>query len=116
MSALKGVISMALRLRKMLPALMGLGMVACMAAPATAHPQYGYGPNYYRPYHYPYAYAGPSVVIAPPPVYYAPPPPPPVYYAPPPAYYAPPPVYYAPPPYPRHGYYGRPGVSLNLRF
>ena len=66
-----------------------------------------WGPRYY--YHRPA-----PVYYAPRPVYYAPPP---VYYTPPPAYYyAPPPSYHAPAPYPRYGYYGRPGVSLNFRF
>ena len=105
---------MALRHFRTTALLSALGLASGLAATAEAHPQYGYGPHGYRPY--PYAYSGPSVIVAPPPVYYAPPPPPPVYYAPPPVYYAPPPAYYVPAPYPRYGYHARPGVSLNLRF
>lgn len=98
-------------------ALAGLGFTVCAlsAAPAVAHPQYGYGygpSHHHRPNYHPRGQAG--IVIMPPPVVYAPPPP--VYYAPPPAYYAPPPAYYVPAPYPNYGYYGRPGVSLNFRF
>lgn len=104
-------------------ALLALGLVglALSAATVAAHPQYGHGYGYHhRPYHPPRGHGEvviiqPPVRYAPPPVYYAPPPP--VYYAPPPVYYAPPPpVYYAPAPYPHYGHYGRPGVSLNLRF
>ena len=110
---------MTLKLRHL--AILALGSVgfALSGAPASAHPQYGYGQGYYpQPYSYPRG-RGEVVIIqppmryAPPPVYYAPPP---VYYAPPPVYYAPPPAYYAPAPYPRYGYYGRPGVSFNFGF
>jgi hypothetical protein len=101
-------------------ALVGLGFAvsAISVAPAVADSQHGYGRergyhHYYRPHHH-YPRGQAEVLIMPPPVYYAPPPP--VYYAPPPVYYAPPPTYYAPAPYPRYGYYGGPGVSLNLRF
>jgi hypothetical protein len=110
---------MATKFRHLALAVLGFAGCALSALPAVAHPQYGYGYGYpapyqHHPHHYPRGQAG--VVIMPPPVYYAPPPPPPVYYAPPPAYYAPPPAYYVPAPYPNYGYYGRPGVSLNLRF
>ena len=96
-------------------AVLALGMVglALMGAPASAHPQYGYGYGYHhRPHHPPRGHG--EVVIIQPPVRYAPPP---IYYAPPPPYYyAPAPSYHVPAPYPRYGYYGRPGVALNFRF
>ncbi|MCA3285662.1 MAG: hypothetical protein ING09_03845 [Roseomonas sp.] len=111
---------MTLKLRPFAVLALGLVGLALPAAPVIAHPQYGYGYGYHpRPHHTPRGHG--EVVIIQPPVRYAPPPVyfalPPVYYAPPPAYYyAPPPSYHVPTPYPRYGYYGRPGVSLNFRF
>ena len=109
---------MTLKLRHFAVLALGLVGLALPAAPVSAHPQYGHG-HYPQPYPYPRGHG--EVVIIQPPVRYAPPPvyyaPPPVYYAPPPAYYyAPPPSYHVPAPYPRYGYYGRPGVSLNFGF
>jgi hypothetical protein len=109
---------MATKLHLLALAGLGFAVSAISAAPAVADPRHGYGRergyhHYYRPHHH-YPRGQAEVLIMPPPVYYAPPPP--VYYAPPPVYYAPPPAYHAPAPYPRYGYYGRPGVSLNLRF
>lgn len=89
---------MALKLHHLAVFALGLAGLALSGAPASAHPQYGYGHGYYpRPNPYPRGHG--EVVIIQPPVRYAPPP-----------------VYYAPAPYPRYGYYGRPGVSLNFRF
>ncbi|MCA3344887.1 MAG: hypothetical protein ING24_20935 [Roseomonas sp.] len=111
---------MALNLRHLALLTFGLVGLALSGAPASAHPQHGYGYGYHpRPHYTPRGHG--EVVIIQPPVRYAPPPVyfalPPVYYAPPPAYYyAPPPSYHVPTPYPRYGYYGRPGVSLNFRF
>ena len=109
---------MTLKLRDFAALALGLVSLVFSAVPAAAHPQYGYG-YHHRPHHPPRGHG--EVVIIRPPVRYAPPPvyyaPPPVYYAPPRPYrYTPPPAYYAPAPYPRYGYYGRPGVSLNFRF
>ncbi|MCA4918669.1 MAG: hypothetical protein ING82_04535 [Roseomonas sp.] len=109
---------MALNLRHLALLTFGLVGLALSGAPASAHPQYGYG-YHPRPHYTPRGHG--EVVIIQPPVRYAPPPvyyaPPPVYFAPPPAYYyAPPPSYHVPAPYPRYGFYGRPGVSLNFRF
>jgi hypothetical protein len=109
---------MTLKLRHLALLALGFAGLVLSCAPASAHPQYGYG-YHPRPHYTPRGHG--EVVIIQPPVRYAPPPvyfaPPPVYYAPPPAYYyAPPPSYHVPTPYPRYGYYRRPGVSLNFRF